>query len=386
VKRPVAQMGKPFMLKRVAFIFVASRALVICAALLGAALIGLRSPGKDETLWDVKVPFFNLFARWDSCYYLNIAREGYVGESHWAFRPLFPLILRGLGTHLSARIGFDASATVSGFLANNLFFMAALILIYKLTRNFYPDGAAYRAMLLVAFFPSAVFYSSIYAESLYLLLLAACFYALERGALYTSGGLGFLAGLTRPEGFLASLVIILKGLRVQGLHAKLRGIASAAAAALSLPVFLAYVHLEAGGFHAAYLDEIQWGGKFTALKVVDELLHFQVPGILGYLVLVLPVALIGLAAVFSFFARKGLGSGLGSPLFPYHLFSAILMVIYLTYGDARSLLRHFSTVIPMYWTLSLWMARRYVKPLVMAFFVSLMTIGTILFVNWYHFL
>jgi len=374
------------MLKRVTLVFVASRALVICAALFGAALIGLRSPGEGELLWDVKVPFFNLFARWDSCYYLNIAREGYVGESHWAFRPLFPLVLRALGAPLSARIGLDASATVSGFLANNLFFMAALILIYELTCNFYPADAAIRTVLSVAFFPSAVFYSSIYAESLYLLLLVACFYTLEKGSFYASGGLGFLAGLTRPEGFLASLVIIFKGLRAQGLHAKLKGLASAAAAALSLPAFLAYAHLEAGGFHTVYLDEMQWGGKFTVLEVVNELLYLHVPGILGCLLIVFPVVVIGLAAVFSFFARKGLGSGLGSPLFPYYLFSAILMVIYLTYGDARSLLRHFSTVIPMHWTLSLWMARGYVKLLVMAFFVSLMTIGTVLFVNWYHFL
>lgn len=376
------------MFKQIMFIFVTSRALVIYSALIGAMVVEWRSPMEGELLWNIEIPFFNLFARWDSCYYLVIAREGYISDAHWSFRPFFPVILKVLSALLSVNTDFDASATLMGFLANNLFFMIALILIYKLTCIIQSEEAAFAAALLAAFYPTAVFYSAIYAESLYLLILTACFYALEKGKILTSGCLGFLAGLTRPEGFLASLVIILKGLKTQGSHAKLKTVASAAVAALSIPAFLSYANMVTGGFQVVFHAEMQWD-KLTLRKLIEELFQFQTalsPQIVGHLLISLPMMFIGLVAVFSFFVKNRSSSVLRLRLFPYYLFSATLMIVYLAQGDVRAIPRLFSTEIPIYWTLSLWMTKiYYVKAIIIALFVSLLPLGTVLFVNWYHF-
>ena len=373
--------------RRIILVFIISRAVVISSAILGSNLIGMRSAKQGEILWNIQIPFFSLFARWDSAYYLDIAREGYVSKGHWAFRPFFPLVLKILATPLSGYMYFDASAAVMGFLANNLFLIIALIIIYRLASTFYSEKVARMVVLLVAFCPTAVFYSSIYAESLYLLILAASFYALEKGMILTSGCLGFLAGLTRPEGFLASLVIFAKGLKVQGLHAKLKTVASAFVTALSFPVFLAYANIATGDFQVVFSTEMQWD-KFRLINVIREPLItlLQKPDFVGLLIS-LSVMLISSVAVFSFFVKRKLGSSFKSRPFPYYLLSAMLITIYVAIGDVRSLPRLFSTEMPIYWTLSLWMLKMWqVKVLITVLFISLMTIGTVLFVNWYHFI
>ncbi len=70
------------------------RLIVIIYAFLSNSVFGLRIPFENERLPDYNVPILNLFARWDAGYYINIAAYGYKELSQWAFRPLFPIILK----------------------------------------------------------------------------------------------------------------------------------------------------------------------------------------------------------------------------------------------------------------------------------------------------
>jgi len=363
------------MLRQVASAFVASRMLVITAALVSTMLI---TPAKGERLWSLDVPFFNLFARWDSGYYLDIAKEGYARRPFWAFRPLFPLLLGALATCSAGLLDFRVSAAISGFLANNLFLLAGLVLMYKLTCTTQSKELAQSAVVLLAFSPAAVFYSSIYTESLYLLLSAACYYALEKEMMLLSCSLGFLAGLTRPEGVLTSAVIGLKSWGRK--QSKLNWLAPTAVAAVSLPVFLAYAQLTTGSYNVVFTSEVGWA-KITAAQVFTDSYRMREVGL--YLLISLPVMLVGLAALLSYFLRSKPKRG----VLPYYLVSTILAVVYMVVGDVRSIPRLYSTAIPVYWTLSTWSAKGTLpRAMLLAFSIGYLTVGTGLFVNWYHFI
>ena len=56
-----------------------------------------------EQCWDIGVPFVDLFSRWDSAYYANIAMLGYPHQitARWAFFPGYPILIGMLGRFLT---------------------------------------------------------------------------------------------------------------------------------------------------------------------------------------------------------------------------------------------------------------------------------------------
>src|SRR4051812_37277288 len=81
-----------------AFAFVWSRALVAVVALLAVAIAGVHA-GNERNFDNASLTHplggaLAPFARWDSVWYLDIARSGYDGPST-AFFPLYPLLVRG---------------------------------------------------------------------------------------------------------------------------------------------------------------------------------------------------------------------------------------------------------------------------------------------------
>ena len=123
----------------------------------------------------------NLLARWDAFWYLDIASRGY----HWngnpleqqnvVFFPLFPLLMRAVG----AAIG--GHPLLAGLLVSLAAFLLALSYFWRWTADRLGADAATGAVWLLSAFPSAIFFSAVYTESLYLLIVvAACYYAERR--------------------------------------------------------------------------------------------------------------------------------------------------------------------------------------------------------------
>src|SRR2546422_513724 len=77
-------------------------------------------------------------------------------------------------------------------------------------RQLFGPGVANRALLLLAVFPSSFFFTVIYSEATYILFISAALYYLETRRVLVAGGLGFLAGLSRPEGFLVAIPFLVK--------------------------------------------------------------------------------------------------------------------------------------------------------------------------------
>ena len=206
-------------IKLVLSIGVLSRILIFVVSMVGIQLVGTRWSLPSEGIWNLNVPFINLFSRWDGGWYANIALNGYPAgnvpiSGNWAFFPAYPTLMRGVGTLFFGTLPPFTSALVSGFIISNVLFFAALILFYKLTLLVLNNPKiAVASTVFFAFWPGALFYSTVYSESLFMTLTLAAFYLLEKGKTAGSTVLGFFAAFARSSGFLIAAVFFFDGVQ-----------------------------------------------------------------------------------------------------------------------------------------------------------------------------
>lgn len=149
-------------------------------------------------------PFVNMWARWDAGWYLDVAKNGYrflPGEqSNVAFFPLYPYVVRLV--HSAIPLPGDAGWLVVGILVSNIALFVALIYLYRLIRLDYDRSTAARAVLYLCVFPTTLFLSAVYSESLFLALVISAFYYARTARWLVTGVLAAAATLCRPAGLL----------------------------------------------------------------------------------------------------------------------------------------------------------------------------------------
>ena len=207
----------------------------------------------------------DVWARWDSNWYLRIAESGYDWPSATpAFYPLYPLLVGGLGRVLGGEY------LLAGLLVSLAACAGAFVLLHQLVEARLGRGDARRTVLYLALFPTSLFLGAVYGESLFLLLAVAVFVLAERGRLGWASVITGLALLTRAQGVAL--------LPVLGLFAWRAGLRGRAVALVALPVaiFLAFpVVLEAWVGHGlAFLDAQRiWERSVAALGPLGGLVQ-----------------------------------------------------------------------------------------------------------------
>lgn len=147
-------------------------------------------------------PFTSLM-RWDSGWYSAIAEHGYEGEAtvdvdgqaRWAFFPLVPL-LEGFLTRLTG-----LPVRVVGVLMNSVILYLITWWGARYMRDLdqgWPQAVAF--MLIVNFGPYNVYYSTLYTEAMFVLLVCLALYCLQKRRWLLMGVFGALAGATRNTG------------------------------------------------------------------------------------------------------------------------------------------------------------------------------------------
>ena len=201
--------------------FVLSRMLIFAAGILGDIYLAT-----EEGHWvaDPNSPFLSMWAKWDSQWYVQIARSGYwyqpLQQSNVAFFPLYPLSVRVAAHFLGGNL------ILAGFLLSNAYLFGALIFLYQLAKLEMLDrctsspeegaAAARRTIYYLAFFPAAFFFSAIYTESLFLMLsVATVLFARQRHWVLAALA-GFLAAATRNIGVLLWMLVMWEWLRCHG--------------------------------------------------------------------------------------------------------------------------------------------------------------------------
>jgi hypothetical protein len=152
-------------------------------------------------------PVLAPLARWDSVWYLRIADSGY-GDSpaRAAFFPLYPLLVRSVGTLFG---GSNGALLAAAYLVSLAAFLAALVLLHRLTELELGRRVARSTLVLLAVFPAAVYFGAPYSESLFLLLAVGAFYAARTDRWAWAGACAGLASASRSAGILLLLPLAL---------------------------------------------------------------------------------------------------------------------------------------------------------------------------------
>jgi hypothetical protein len=177
-------------------IFVWSRAGIWLAALVALlTLEPMRNPraGRwdDPSLTHDLGAVTDVWARWDSVHFLRIAEHGY-SSAEAAFYPLYPALLAGAGRALGGHY------VLAGILLSLVAALGSFVLLERLAEVRLGADGARRAVLYLAFFPTAFFLQAVYSESLFLLLCLGAFGLAERDRVAEAGVVAGLALLTRP--------------------------------------------------------------------------------------------------------------------------------------------------------------------------------------------
>lgn len=184
-------------------VFLASRLVVLAAAIVAPSAIGLTELAE---LADPRVvsPFDGLahdllspLVRWDATYYLTIAQDGYAGGDprKTAFFPLFPLLVRALSV-----TGSPGSTLVAGQVLALAATVGGLLVLHRLVVLERGPRVAGMTVALVAFAPMAFAFSAVYTEGLFLLGSAGAFLAARTDRWALAGALAMAAAATRPNG------------------------------------------------------------------------------------------------------------------------------------------------------------------------------------------
>ena len=219
-------------------IFLWSRLALWAVALFALhAFVPGRNPNADrwdserlhELGWAVDV-----WARWDSDWYLRIAEHGYADapSSTPAFFPLYPGLVGALGRLLLGHY------VLAGVLLSLAACAASFVLLHRLALPRLGADGARRAVLYLAVFPTSLFLVAVYSESLFLALALAAFLLAERGRFAGAGLVAGLALLTRPAGLALLPALALLAWRADDRRRALLGVAAALPVAAAYPVLL----------------------------------------------------------------------------------------------------------------------------------------------------
>ena len=219
--------------RSVVVIFVVTRLVIAVVIAVSLAFLPRAECPICRDVSDVR--FLSAFANWDGAAYVAIARLGYEGvdATYAAYFPLYPALMRILSVIGGGSV---EALIVAGVLIANAACLAAALLLMRAAataRNVQPVAAA--ANLLT--FPTTVFLSAVYADSLFIALAVASALAARRANWWLSGAFAALAALTRPFGGLAMIPMLFEMWRAR---ASLRP-ASALSVLLAPAAFLAWL-------------------------------------------------------------------------------------------------------------------------------------------------
>jgi Gpi18-like mannosyltransferase len=208
-------------------------------------------------------PVLNAWGRWDAGWYMQIAQSGYQftagQQSSAAFFPLFPLLIRSVHTVVPSST--DASWIFCGVLVANAALLAALYYLVLLVRLDFDEATASRSVLFLLVFPTTLFFSAMYTESLFLAVTVASFYYARKNRWLLAGALAGAAALTRSPGVLIGPPLLIEYLsqrnyRFRAIRADVLGLAFIP---LALASHVLYLYWRFGNLFAIRDAQSAWG-------------------------------------------------------------------------------------------------------------------------------
>ena len=365
--------------------FIVTRVSIIVIAELAAIVIGQR-PGAHYAA--STNPVLAVWGRWDAEHYLNIARLGY-GGTEVAFFPLYPMLIRGLGA-------VTGNLLIAGLLVSNLASFFGLLFFYKLVEHQYNRHVAQRATFYVSIFPTAIFFSAVYTESLFFALTVASFYYIRERRWVTAGIIGFFASLTRVEGVLLAVPFLIEWLAILFVSGRsisqvcaeafkwpvdniVRPIVGLVLVPLGLAVYMGYLWVLRGD--PLYFSHVQshWGRHLAPPWVsfshsISMIAHAHMAQTVADQILEIAFTVLMLGVLIAGWRR----------LRPSYLaYMALSILIPMSTSSLMSMPRFALVLFPMFVMFGLWGGRASANNAIVAFSLPLLGLFTVLFADWY---
>lgn len=233
-------------------------------------------------------PFVATAMRWDASWYYRISQHGYSAAlptrstQYTAIRPAFfpglPLVERAV----HGLIGGPPAATT--LVVGALGLLTSCLLLRALVERIFTPEAAWRATVLLAFFPGTYAFVMGYSEIVAIPLAVFALYAVRRRWYLAAGAATALATGTRLLGvaLVAALVVAAArelALAVRGSRAQWPQLASAVVSPLlglgGLVAYMVYLHQRTGSFLAfSTAERVGWHNTVSLAQPYDTLRAF----------------------------------------------------------------------------------------------------------------
>ncbi|KAI8615961.1 GPI mannosyltransferase 2 [Chytriomyces sp. MP71] len=191
---------------QVALVALGSRILVLVLPILVSLFPSILRSYDTSSALVVSSPLDRLVS-WDAVYFAAIsapkaANASYPFEQFHAFFPGLPLLARAGSVPCLMAFGSGTEAILmSGILVTNLAFVAAAVVLFRLSEILLKDrNLAFASAILFCFSPSAPFLSSLYTESLFALLAFTGMLLHANDADWLAALVWGLSGLVRSNG------------------------------------------------------------------------------------------------------------------------------------------------------------------------------------------
>lgn len=363
------------MLKSVLKSFTLSRALIFLFAALAYYFLtavheGISIPLQEPVPW-----YLSIWYQWDSNWYMSIARYGYPWvideQSNVAFFPLYPVAIKGLGLLLAGRL------LLASLILSSAFLFVGMVYLYKLVKLDYGDKIAGRTVLLLGIFPTSIFFTAMYTESLFLMTSVASFYYARKGRWARAGIWGLLASMTRITGLLLLIPLVWEFLSQnsfsvrKSLRPRLLWLLLVPAGVLA---YMGYLQLSIGNPLAfAETQMTGWGHGFTLfagsitgdLDILFDKSEWWVVYELSATVLLAFLTIISL--------KKLRGS--------YTIYMLTSLLFFLAEGTTKSISRYLLVVFPIFILISLLARKKAVWLSVCGISLVLLAVSTAAFVT-----
>ncbi len=318
-----------------------------------------------------------VLTQWDSGWYLSIVRGGYdfstEHQSRMGFFPFFPLLVRLLN-HIVR------NAPLAGVITANACLCAAGLLFYQLVKLDSNDRRVpRRAVLFLMFSPVAFFFSSVYTESTFLMLVLGAFLAARKQRWLIACVLGGCASATRQVGLLIALPLLVEYLQPEhGQRLNLRKlfhprILLFALVPAGFGLFMLYGQLRFHDPLAFFHATAVWGRKLTspvvALSGWDHYPQFYRWLFFGTVVASAALWIVGLM----FRVRPS-----------YQVYAAVFLLVYISSNSLEAITRNVSVLFPLFLVMALLTTRfEWLYESLLSASIALLTICTVLYANGY---
>jgi hypothetical protein len=369
----VRQVPRPFHLYLSALlIFAASRLVVVIGVNFGTLLVR----DADPTKWEAGPLWYHRLLRWDSGWYAGIVSNGYrystdsSVESSTVFYPVYPLLARAL------KSWFGIGEYTALLVVANVASLIAALLMTKFVRDELGEELALSTVAFFCFFPSSLFLSAGYTESVFLVFALSSLILLKHEKYVPAALAAGLSLGTRSTGIVLIPVILWEMLprNTQAWPQHLPKIALCMLLAASgLLTYMAYLEIEFGAPLAVATGQAAWhhGTFFGRLLSGLMLRPFQQADLMDTVWFLSFLAL----TIWSFWHLRVSVSlyALGT-----------LMLPYLTLGITGSMNRFVLMCFPAFMCLAiLCKSRPWLTSIIGGIFGALLLRQTALFSQWY---